>query len=103
MEDFARYLAAKRTVDDRALNGRVWRRLSEELKSYPGAELALVDVGAGIGTGAERFAEWRLAEPLSRLRYTGLEPRKIEDGGDIQDSDQPISSDMGHPPEACSA
>jgi hypothetical protein len=75
MEDFARYLAAKRTVDDRALNGRVWRRLSEELKSYPGAELALVDVGAGIGTGAERFAEWRLAEPLSRLRYTGLEPR----------------------------
>ena len=65
MEDFARYLAAKRTVDDRALNGRVWRRLSEELKSYPGAELALVDVGAGIGTGAERI----IRSDLTTARY----------------------------------
>jgi hypothetical protein len=33
-------------------------------------------MGAGLGTGAERIAEWRLVEPLSTVRYTGVEPRK---------------------------
>ena len=75
-DDFARYLAAKRSVDDRALNGRVWRRLTNELASSAADPVRLVDAGAGIGTGAERIAEWRLAEPLSRLRYTGVEPRE---------------------------
>ncbi len=74
MDDFARYLLAKRRVDDRALNRRVWNRLETELKSK--ASLRILDAGAGIGTGAERIAEWRLAEPLSKIRYTGLEPRK---------------------------
>jgi SAM-dependent methyltransferase len=76
MEVFARYLAAKRSVDDRALNGRVWRRLENELKPSATAPLRIVDAGSGIGTGAERIAEWRLAEPLSRIRYTGVEPRE---------------------------
>ncbi len=60
MNDFARYLAAKRSVDDRALNGRVWRRLENELKSTATESLRILDAGAGIGTGAERIAEWRL-------------------------------------------
>jgi SAM-dependent methyltransferase len=80
--DFARYLAAKRSVDDRALNGRVWRRLLNELASSAADPLRIVDAGAGIGTGAERIAEWRLAEPLSKLRYMGVEPREelLEEG-----------------------
>jgi hypothetical protein len=76
MEDFARYLAAKRSVDDRALNGRVWRRLATELKRSAADPLLIVDAGAGIGTGAERISESRLVEPPSRVRYTGVEPRK---------------------------
>jgi len=76
MQEFARYLLAKRSVDDRALNRRVWDRLARELRE-PKAELVrIVDVGAGLGTGAERIAEWRLVERLSAVRYTGVEPRK---------------------------
>jgi len=76
MKEFARYLLAKRSVDDRALNLRVWGRLQRELRKSPADSLRIVDVGAGIGTGAERIAEWRLVEPLSAVRYTAVEPRK---------------------------
>ncbi len=76
MEDFARYLLAKRSIDDRALNRHVWERLHRELRE-PGAEsLRIVEVGAGLGTGGERISEWRLFEPLSAIRYTAVEPRK---------------------------
>jgi hypothetical protein len=73
MSDFVRYLSAKRGVDDRSLNRRVWERLQEEL----GGEepVLVVDIGAGIGTGAERMRDWQLVEPLERLRYTAIEPR----------------------------
>ena len=76
MKDFARYLLAKRGVDDRALNRRVWGRLERELRESPEESLRIVDVGAGLGTGAERIAEWQLVEPLSAIRYTGVEPRR---------------------------
>src|SRR3990170_8481489 len=64
MKDFARYLLAKRSVDDRALNRRVWGRLERELRKSGAESLRIVDVGAGLGTGAERIAEWRLLEAL---------------------------------------
>ena len=76
MQDFARYLLAKRSVDDRALNRRVWGRLERELRESKAELVRIVDVGAGLGSGAERIAEWRLVEPLSAVRYTGVEPRK---------------------------
>jgi SAM-dependent methyltransferase len=75
MSDFARYLLAKRTVDDRALNLRVWDRLRREVRKPPVRLLRIADVGAGLGTGAERIAAWQLFEPLSAVRYTGVEPR----------------------------
>ncbi len=75
MQDFARYLLAKRSVDDRALNRRVWGRLEREIRESKAEPVRIVDVGAGLGTGAERIAEWRLVEPLSAVRYTGVEPR----------------------------
>jgi SAM-dependent methyltransferase len=76
MGDFIRYLLAKRSVDDRALSRRVWERLERELRKLGGSEIRIVDIGAGVGTGAERMSEWRLFEPLSAIRYTGLEPRE---------------------------
>ena len=76
MQDFARYLLAKRSVDDRALNRRVWGRLERELRESRAESLRIVDVGAGLGTGGERISEWRLFEPLSAIRYTAVEPRK---------------------------
>lgn len=76
MHDFARYLLAKRSVDDRALNLRVWERLRSELGSCGRDSIEVAEIGAGIGTGAERLRDWRLVEPLARIRYTGVEPRE---------------------------
>jgi len=50
---FIRYLAAKKTVDDRALNHRVWQSTVELLSSR---RPTVLELGAGIGTMAERAA-----------------------------------------------
>lgn len=54
-----RYLEAKRTVDDRALNQQVWHRLIDELGILPGeGPLQVLEAGAGVGTMVERLVEW---------------------------------------------
>ncbi len=60
--DFTRYLAAKRTVDDRALNRHVWQTLADAVRadSPPDRPLHVLEVGAGIGTMVERCVEWGL-------------------------------------------
>lgn len=66
--DFIRYLAAKRTVDDRALNRGVWETLAQRL---PGERpLDVLELGAGIGTMIERCLDWHL---LNTARYTALD------------------------------
>lgn len=58
---FTRYLSAKKSVDDRALNLRVWQALASSLPaSTHHAPLRLLEVGAGIGTMIERAVEWGL-------------------------------------------
>ena len=52
---FPRYLLAKQTVDDRALNKDVVNALRAHLPSEP---LTLIEVGAGIGTMLKRLVEW---------------------------------------------
>ena len=50
--DFTRYLASKRTVDDRALNRQVWQTLADAVNGelMSDAPLRVLEVGAGIGT-----------------------------------------------------
>ena len=62
---FPRYLAAKKTVDDRALNRHVWEALREAVGDL--AEWRVLEVGAGIGTMAERWREWGFWPPASYL------------------------------------
>jgi hypothetical protein len=53
--DYARYLAAKTTVDDRSLNRHVlaeWRRL------MPAGAPRVLEVGAGLGTMVARLMDW---------------------------------------------
>ena len=50
---FARYLEAKQSVDDRALNRGVWDVLLAELPKRP---LEILEVGAGTGTMIARLA-----------------------------------------------
>lgn len=58
---FTRYLAAKKTVDDRALNRYVWRCLERAVHERVGsAPLDVLEIGAGIGTMVERMLAWNL-------------------------------------------
>lgn len=53
-----RYLAAKKTIDDRALNSHVWQTLAAELSRLAARRpLHILEIGAGIGTMFERIIE----------------------------------------------
>ncbi len=54
---YARYLAAKRSVDDRALNRRV---LDDLRRMMPSPSCRVLEVGAGMGTMVARLLEWQV-------------------------------------------
>jgi hypothetical protein len=73
--DFQRYLRAKRTVDDRALDRRLVGDLREGLAARAGDHddpLEILEVGAGIGTMIARFVEWDIL-PAGEIRYTAID------------------------------
>src|SRR5215471_9127122 len=53
--DYERYLAAKTTVDDRALNRHV---LAEVRRLMPAGAPRVLEVGAGLGTMVARLMDW---------------------------------------------
>ena len=56
-----RYLAAKKTIDDRALNRFVWAVLCQALPQTTGTEpVHVLEIGAGIGTMLARIVDWGL-------------------------------------------
>ena len=61
----ARYLEAKRTVDDRALAPRVRDRLRSELPAEP----HVLEAGVGTGTTIPRLLEWG----ITARRYRGVD------------------------------
>jgi len=68
---FTRYLAAKKSVDDRALNRHVWGTLAQNLPSaVPSTPLRVLEIGTGIGTMFERMLEWEL---FSNADYTAID------------------------------
>lgn len=67
---FERYLEAKRTVDDRALDRRVEARLRDEL-AETSRPLRVLEVGAGIGTTIERVIGWESLP--AEVRYTAVD------------------------------
>ena len=54
---YARYLAAKTTVDDRALNRHV---LAELRRLMPAGAPRVLEVGAGLGTMVARLIDWNV-------------------------------------------
>jgi hypothetical protein len=54
---YSRYLTAKRSVDDRALNRQV---LAELCRVMPHGEVRIVEIGAGLGTMVARLLEWQV-------------------------------------------
>lgn len=74
-ESFQRYLRAKRTVDDRALDRRLVDTLREQLANRAAetaGPLRVLEVGAGIGTMLTRFVEWDVL-PAGDVRYTAID------------------------------
>ena len=68
---FMRYLAAKKTVDDRALNRHVWHSLAQAMSpAVPNGPVQVLEIGAGIGTMVERLVEWGL---LRQATYTAID------------------------------
>lgn len=67
---FEHYLEAKRVVDDRSLNQRVWGHFKDALGAGP---RRVLEIGAGTGTMLSRLEDWGLAGPLD---YTGIEPNR---------------------------
>jgi SAM-dependent methyltransferase len=75
MSEFSheRYLHAKRTVDDRAIDRGVFDRLREELAGCE--SLSAIEIGCGVGTGFTRFADWGLFPTGSAVEYVGVDRR----------------------------
>lgn len=68
MYSYTRYLAAKKSIDDRALNKDVVEKLRGLLpRNTP---LRVLEIGAGLGTMVARAQEWQL---LSQADYTLLD------------------------------
>ena len=68
MVDYARYLLAKRRLDDRSLNHQVWLALADYLRGSSGCQI--LELGAGVGTMVERLQGAGL---LTRAGYTLLD------------------------------
>ena len=70
--EFTRYLASKRSVDDRALNRHVWQTLADAARADlpPDRPLRVLEVGAGIGTMIERCVDWGL---FTSADYTAID------------------------------
>jgi SAM-dependent methyltransferase len=68
---FTRYLAAKKSVDDRALNRHVWNSLARTISPAAAHRpVQVLEIGAGIGTMVERLVEWGL---LRQATYTAID------------------------------
>jgi SAM-dependent methyltransferase len=68
---FIRYLSAKKTVDDRALNQHVWQTLVENLATIsPQKPVRVLEIGCGIGTMLTRMLEWGL---VSEAEVTAID------------------------------
>jgi hypothetical protein len=70
-----RYLASKKTVDDRALNKNVFGRLRSEIVSSEKARLSVLEVGGGLGTMVARLVEWGMLH--------GADYRLLDVDGDL--------------------
>lgn len=69
--NFLRYLAAKKSVDDRALNRQVWQALRQVAAARPAeTPLSVLEVGCGIGAMLERLVAW---DVLKNSAYNGVD------------------------------
>jgi SAM-dependent methyltransferase len=71
--DFQRYLTAKTSVDDRALNRVVWSELVARLPAEP----KVLEIACGVGTMYTRMLEWGLMLEEGKYLGTDIAPGNI--------------------------
>lgn len=72
------YLAAKKTIDDRALNHHVWETLRKTLpQTTGGAPANILEIGAGIGTMLERMVDRQLLRGPVTYMATDCDPDQL--------------------------
>jgi len=76
---YPRYLKAKKTVDARALNRRVWSRFVEAVADST-SPVRVLEVGGGVGATVQRIVDALEPRSVDTLRYTivDIEPANIE-------------------------
>jgi len=75
---YPRYLAAKKSIDDRALNQHVWETLHQSMAQTTGREpLNILEIGAGIGTMFERIIERGLLSGPATYVATDNDPGQL--------------------------
>lgn len=67
---YPRYLSAKKTVDARALNQRVWFCFLDRLTDDLNGPLRILEVGGGVGATVERLVDALESRPVDQLQYT---------------------------------
>ncbi len=73
-----RYLAAKKGVDDRALNHHVWETLRRTLAQTAAAEpVNILEIGAGIGTMFARLVDRELLTGPATYLATDSDPAQL--------------------------
>jgi hypothetical protein len=80
VSSFQAYLEAKRSVDDRAIDDRVFRAFAEGLAELATDErpLRIVEVGGGIGSMVVRLAERDVLSGPVRYRLIDLDAESID-------------------------
>ncbi|WP_169309334.1 bifunctional 2-polyprenyl-6-hydroxyphenol methylase/3-demethylubiquinol 3-O-methyltransferase UbiG [Desulforhopalus sp. IMCC35007] len=72
------YLAAKKSIDDRALNHHVLETLHQAMQQLAdGAPLKILELGTGIGTMLERLVDWGILTGPSSYLATDMDPRQL--------------------------
>jgi hypothetical protein len=73
-----RYLAAKKSIDDRALNHHVRETLRIALAATAGGQAVnIVEIGAGIGTMLSRIVDWGLLPGAATYLATDSDPGQV--------------------------
>ena len=91
-DSFSRYLAAKRPIDDRSLNGHVWQTLRDALPAGP---QDVLEVGAGIGTMVDRLRERGLLAAGGRYTAVDADPALLAEAqARLAGSELPVALEL---------
>jgi len=76
---YPRYLTAKRSVDERSLNRRVWERFLEKVEER-GSRLRILEIGGGVGATVKRIVEGLEGTGIESIHFTfvDLEPENVD-------------------------